>query len=225
MTFLRSFTLVFLFFSCAHAAMADTQYINDEVYVPVRSGAGNQFRIIHKGIKSGTKLDVKETSSDGDWVRVVTESGLEGWVRKQYLTSKPTAQLLLTNAQLNAEKKSAQVAYLQTELQTLKTQMTELESSCGQIESNKNTCDLELKEIRALSADAINLGDRYQRLLAKHDMTQTQFDTLQAENDRLRSDGTINQWLMGAGLVFSGVLLTFVLSGLKGKSRQSEWKS
>lgn len=218
------FLTAFLFLPAAKVT-AETQYINDEVRVPVRTGAGNGFRIIHKGIKSGTKLNVKEISEDGDWAHIVTEGGLEGWVRKQYLSKQPTAALLVNQAQLTAEKKSAQVAYLQNELKALQEKLDNVGSTCKTIENNKNTCDLELKELRALSTDAIRLNDRYQTLLTEHELIKTEFDSLQAENSSLRSDSTINQWMVGAALVLLGVVLALLVPSLRGKKNQSEWRN
>ncbi|MEQ8801570.1 MAG: peptide-binding protein, partial [Haliea sp.] len=45
----------------------DVRYISDTQYVPVRSGAGNEFRIVHRGIPSGTRLTVSRVSEDGEW--------------------------------------------------------------------------------------------------------------------------------------------------------------
>ena len=49
----------------AHAQ--DTQYISDMVLVPVRSGAGSEFRILNRGLPSGTALLVFGQSDDGEW--------------------------------------------------------------------------------------------------------------------------------------------------------------
>ena len=79
-------------------ALADIRYITDVAYVPMRSGAGNDYRIIHYGLKSGLKLNVLEYP-DGDWAKVQTPSGREGWIQKQYLVKKPIASDLLEKAQ------------------------------------------------------------------------------------------------------------------------------
>ena len=81
----------------------------------------------------------------------------------------------------------------------------------------------ELRKIRALSADAINLNQRYQDLLEKHELVQTEFDAVRAENDRLKSNNTINQWLFGAGLVIFGMFLMLVLPAFTRQKRYSDW--
>ena len=51
--------------SLPEASAQDTQYISDMVLVPVRSGAGSEFRIVNRGLPSGTALLVYGQSDDG----------------------------------------------------------------------------------------------------------------------------------------------------------------
>lgn len=205
------------------AAWADTRYITDVTYVPIRSGPGNQFRIIHSSLKSGTQMTVLEAPSDSDWTKVRTKGGTEGWVRTQYLISKPTANLQLQDAQAQLAKSLQQVADLQNELTALQTDHNTLSNSAIQQASERDQYADELKKLKTLAADAINLNQRYQELLAKHDLINTEFDTVRAENDRLKSDQTVSEWLFGAGLVFAGMLLMVIMPALKPKKTNSDW--
>ena len=67
-------TLLFSATSAAH----DIRYISDKQYVPLRSGASNEHRIVHRGLPSGTKLVVSSTSSDGLWSEITTQGGQKG---------------------------------------------------------------------------------------------------------------------------------------------------
>ena len=204
------------------SAWAETRYISDVVLVPVRSGAGNQFRIIHSGIRSGTKMTVLEDPG-GDWTKIRTEGGMEGWVRTQYLTSQPTAQLQLNDAQTRLKNATQKAQSLEEQLQTLEAEHDSLNKEASQQAQERDTYAEELQKLKVLSADAVNLNQRYQELLQRHEMIQTEFDAVRAENDRLKSDQTINQWLFGAGLMILGMILMLVLPALKPKKRHSEW--
>lgn len=205
------------------SSWAETLYVSDVVLAPVRSGAGNEYRIIHSGIKSGTKVTALEEDATGDWTRIVTDRGMEGWIRTQYLTPSPTAQMQLDKAQaaLSAAVEKAQT--LETRLQTLQSEHKALSAQATQQSQERDIFAEELRELKALSADAVNLNQRYQELLARHEMIQTEFDAMKAENDRLKSDQTINQWLFGAGLMILGMILMLVLPALRPKKRSSEW--
>jgi len=89
---LLAFTLVIL----ANTAQSqDIRYVSDTNTVPLRSGAGNEFRIVHRGIPSGTKLTVARNSADGVWSEITTERGTSGWIRSQYLMAEKPAKLKL----------------------------------------------------------------------------------------------------------------------------------
>ena len=104
-----SVPLVLLLFFCATASLAQSvRYVSDKQYVPLRSGAGNEYRIVHQGIPSGTRLTVARTSDDGTWSEITTDGGTSGWIRSQYLMSEVPAQLKLARITENAEKMKAE---------------------------------------------------------------------------------------------------------------------
>lgn len=207
----------------ASTAMAQTVYVSDVFFVPVRSGAGAQYRIVHQGIRSGTQMTLLGESSDGEWVNIRTEGGLEGWIQAQYLLREQPARLQLTAAQSKLAAATKRVEDLEAELKKLSTEHNSLAQSSNAHAKESEQYAEELRKIRALSADAINLNQRYQDLLAKYDLTQTEFDAVRAENDRLKSNKTINQWMFGAGLVVFGMFLMLILPAFVRQKRHSDW--
>lgn len=207
----------------ASTAIAQTVYVSDVFFVPVRSGAGAQYRIVHQGIRSGTQMTLLGESSDGEWVNIRTEGGLEGWIQAQYLLREQPARMQLTAAQSKLTAATKRAEDLEAELKKLSTEHNSLaQSSNAQAKESEQYAE-ELRKIRALSADSINLNQRYQDLLAKYDLTQTEFDAVRAENDRLKSNKTINQWMFGAGLVVFGMFLMLILPAFVRQKRHSDW--
>ncbi|MEX1236901.1 MAG: hypothetical protein WD994_01390, partial [Pseudomonadales bacterium] len=43
---------------------AATVYIRDTLYVPLRGGQSSEYRILHRGVKSGTPLELIEENAD-----------------------------------------------------------------------------------------------------------------------------------------------------------------
>lgn len=212
-----------LMFLLSISAMAETRYVTDVTYVPIRSGPGNQFRILHSSLKSGTQMTVLEAPSDSDWTKVRTKGGTEGWIRTQYLIKTPTARLLLQDSQTQLAQALKQVAELQNQLSALQTEHNTLNNTAVKQANERDQYADELKKLKSLAADAINLNQRYQDLLAKHDLTSTEFDAVRAENDRLKSDKTVSEWLFGAGLVFAGMILMIIMPAFKPKKTNSDW--
>ena len=61
--------------------VAETVYIKDTLYVPLRGGQSQGHRILHRGLKSGLKLERLETNDETGYSKVRTEAGLEGWLQ------------------------------------------------------------------------------------------------------------------------------------------------
>lgn len=207
----------------ASTAAAQTVYVSDVFYVPVRSGAGAQYRIVHQGIRSGTQMTLLGESTDGEWVNIRTEGGLEGWIPTQYLLREQPARMQLTTTQSRLAAATKRAEDLEAELKNLRAEHNVLARSSNEQAKESEQYAEELRKIRALSADAINLNQRYQDLLEKHELVQTEFDAVRAENDRLKSNNTINQWMFGAGLVVFGMFLMLILPAFVRQKRHSDW--
>lgn len=76
--------LIALLTALAAPVHAKTQYVSDQIVITLRSGQGEEFRIL-KHLRTGTPVEV--LAEDGPFLRVRIKDGTEGWVRKRYLTS------------------------------------------------------------------------------------------------------------------------------------------
>lgn len=196
-------------------------YVSDVFHVPMRSGAGNQFRIVYAALSSGTRVQIHET--EGDWSLITTDSGREGWVPSQYITHQPTARIQLAQVEQRLKNTQEQNAALTARVRELDQENARLKEQVQELSQTANQATEELTQLKELSADAVSLHNRHQELLEQHQMLQTNIDTLRAENDRLRNDDTVNKWLYGAGLVLLGIFLSILLPALKPKKRSSDW--
>lgn len=208
--------------SITHAQ--ETIYVDDVIYVPLRSGQGSEYRIINAAIKSGTQLTLLDEGEDGTWSQVRLPDGQEGWIRSQYLSREKTAQLKLNETQ-------ARLARLEQQNETLKDQNAVLINENSALkqsyqESDKTASQIaeELEELKKLSANAITLDENYQALLRKQEVLQTQNDSLRAENENLKNDKSLTFLLYGAGIFILGMIIAVILPVLKPKKTYSEWR-
>lgn len=200
-----------------------TVYISDVLFVPLRSGQGSQFRILNAGLKSGTRLIRTEVSEDGAWSKVTTPGGTEGWIRNQYVVEKETAQLKLNKALARLALLEKQSRAIKSENSTLLERNKTLENQAISAQRSESTMTKELQDIKKLSAGAIALDKRYQALLEKHELSQTNLESVTAENESLKTDQKMSFLFYGAGLLMLGMLLAIVLPVLKPKKSYSEW--
>src|SRR5699024_3510281 len=86
------------------------------VYVPLRSGAGPGYRIVHRGLKSGTQGEF--LGEEGDWAHI-RHGSVEGYVGKQYISHTPVAAIRLRDITRNNEELERTVATLRGQLDEL----------------------------------------------------------------------------------------------------------
>ncbi|MBB3168105.1 TIGR04211 family SH3 domain-containing protein [Simiduia aestuariiviva] len=211
---------------CSHSVSAqETRYISDQLFVPLRSGQGNQYRIIHRGLPSGTAVKFVEQSEDGEWSLVEVRNGDQGWIRNQYLLEEPTASVKLSRTEAELQKLREEFANLQNDYRDLSGDRSSALNNLSSLTAQRDQLAEELATIKQLSANAIDLNQRYQDLLKKHQMLQTEADILKASNQRLQNDKTYNQWIYGASILGIGMIFTLLIQSLSNRKRKSEWIS
>lgn len=201
-----------------------TVYVSDVLYVPLRSGASIEYRIINAAMKSGTKLTRLEQSEDEVWSKVLTEEGVEGWIRNQYLIDEMTSELKLNQTLTQLARLEKTNATLAKENAEVKSENAKLTRQLSSTSKSKSQLADEFESLRKLSAGAVALDKNYKELLQKHEVTQTQRDSLMAENEQLRNDRNLSFMLYGAGILILGMILAVIVPALKPKKGQSEWR-
>lgn len=222
--FLTAASATALLFSAAHSqAIAADRYITDELHVPMRSGQGNEFRILHRGLPSGTKLTLLQDSPDTGWAQVRTPGGEEGWVRRQYLESEPVAKIKLEKAQERLRHIESLQGNLGGEVRRLEAENGELSTSLKSEQERATQLAKELKELKALSADAVTLNQRHQKLLNQHELLKQKQAMSEAEIQRLSSSETQKWYMYGAISVLIGALIAMIAPHFRPRKRHSEW--
>jgi SH3 domain protein len=194
------------------------------VLVPVRSGPGSDYRIINRGLPSGTVLIVYGQSDDGEWIDVESPGGTRGWIPTQYLQTDPPAALLINDLRVELEQFRGERNRLVNQLDASSSEVDEVGGMVDQLESALETTRTELTEIKRVSAAAIELDLMNQQLVAELESERSEADLLRLENVRLRERITNNQMLDGALAVLLGVILAVIAPRLwPRKRRQDGW--
>ena len=213
--------LVFVFSSIA-AAQARTVWVDDKIYLPVRSGAGSQFRIIENAVPSGTAMELLEADQDG-YSKVRTAKGTEGWVSSQYLSATPIAATQLKKARQDLETAQADVRQMQDLLESVTGERDNLQNSESSLADRSSELMAELTRIKDIAANSINLERRNGELLQENQKIRNELEVLTAENERMEAGKESDFMLLGAGLVLGGVLLALLIPMLKPTRKNDNW--
>jgi len=197
-------------------------WISDEFLVPLRSTPCARCTIVHRGLKSGTKLQLLEMV-DG-WGHLITNRGVEGWAEEQYLVDQPIARIRVKTQ----EKELAALKQRNIELEEKVGELTQAANAVrGELDNsqdNQKSLTTELAEIREISSDAIALSEQNQQLVKNNHMLQRENDSLKANVDDLQKDQRNESFLYGGLTVFLGAILVILITKLRGRKRFSEWQ-
>lgn len=215
-------TIILLLLATSLPLQARTVYIDDTLYAPVRSGEGTQYRILHNGLRSGTPVELLERSESG-YSRVRTPDGIEGWIVSRYLSEQPIARDRLSAAQQQLERTRSELASLKESLQQTQAERDQLATAENRLEDRSEQLAEELREIKAISANAITLKERNQELQEVNQRLRNDVEVLTAEKERLEAKKESDFMLLGAGLVLLGVILALVVPLLKPTRKHDTW--
>jgi SH3 domain protein len=203
----------------------DIRYVTDVIFTPIRTGPGGDYRIINKGLRSGTAVTFHGITDDGVWAEVETKGGTRGFLRAQYLqTEVPRAnQLNILEAELAASKDRA--TKLKQNLNEAMEQLTSSDSDMSSTTTALAETRAELDEIKRISANAIQLDQLTKELTGKLEDASARNDLLTLENARLEDRVASNQHLQGALSVIAGILIALLIPRLTMKRRRNDgWR-
>ncbi len=203
------------------AMKPQTRYVADEFYVPLRETPCARCKIVHRGLKTGTKLTLLELR-DG-WGRVNTDKGVDGWMEEQFLAESPIARVQLNKDKAAMMKLKLRNNELEKVMAELRQQGKSLRGKLDSTTGSKENLALELANIKEISSDAIALNKQNQELVKQNHMLQRENDVLKANFEDLQKDKRNESFLYGGLTVFLGAILVVLVPKLRGRKRFSEW--
>jgi SH3 domain protein len=202
-------------------ATPEIGYISDQFYVPLRSSPCTTCKIVHKGLKSGTKLSV--LGEEEEWTLVTTESGYRGWVRSQHLSSEPVAREMLEESLFTINSLRSTNAQLELDMQNSFELVESLRASINELKASRNSLSKELANIKSISSKGIVLNEQNQLLVKHNHMLQEERDVLRTNVDDLQNNKHNESMLYGGFLVLLGSILAAIIPRLRGRKRLSGW--
>ena len=186
----------------AFPALAETNYVSDEMHITFRSGPASDRKII-KLLVSGQPLEVQQ--KQGDWALVHLPDGKEGWVLHRYLTTEEPCDMVLERLSANHAALTTRADALDKENSSLKSRNKTLENDLQATQADLKKTQTELNTLKKESAT-------YLALKAEHQKTDTQLteqtnrvDIL--ENELARAKNNYKMFLTGAGILVLGLII------------------
>lgn len=196
--------LTFLAFSAvANVHAEEKRYISDELSTWVRSGPGNDYRLIGT-LNAGEEVTLLQSNENSKYGQIRDSQGRTTWIPLSQLSEQPS---------------------LRSRVPELEQQVKDLTAKLANIDGSWNERTAEMQKKVAGSDDAINsLKDENQQLKNQLVVASKKVDAANVQlDDKQRT--IIMQWFMyGGGVLGMGLLLGLVLPHIiPGRKRKDRW--
>ncbi|MGI9298859.1 MAG: TIGR04211 family SH3 domain-containing protein [Luminiphilus sp.] len=207
------------------AALSETRYVTDLIFTPVRTGPGGDYRIINKGLPSGTEVTYYGITDDGVWAEIETKGGTRGYLRAQYLQSNAPRGSQVNALEATLAEEVARTAQLQRELDEAMGQLTSTDSSMSTAARELKETRETLAEVKRVSANAIQLDQMTKSLTGKLEEANGRNDLLKLENARLQDRISSNRAIEVVVLIVLGIMIALLVPRLSVKRRRNDgWR-
>jgi SH3 domain protein len=204
------------------AATGETRYISDNIPVTLRSGPSVENRIL-KNLPAGARVDVTGADEASGYSQVrVASDGTEGWILTRYLTDQPVARDRLAASEKDLADARSRVKELEAQVASLTDDLAATRERLEQASANNKNVTSELEDIRSASANAVQLRDQNESLKQRVADSEERVNRLTMQNTELASQSRQQWFIVGAGVLFGGILIGIVAPHLKRK-RRSTW--
>lgn len=203
----------------------EIRYVTDLIYTPIRTGPGGDYRIVNKGLPSGTQITYFGTTEDGVWAEVETRGGTRGYLRAQYLQVEAPRANQVNALENELESAQARVSELTAQLDASMDELTSSNEDMSTAARDLEATKQELAEIKRISANAIQLDRLTNELTSKLEDANAQNDLLKLENARLEDRIESREFLYGSLAVLAGIFIALVIPRLTVKRRRNDgWR-
>ena len=214
--------LLMSFLMSAAVSAQTTRYVSDELEIALRTGMGLEYRI-REMITSGTRLQVLENDDSG-YSKVITEGGLEGYVLTRYLSNSPSASERLAAAEQQVVTLELELAAHKDEIEQLNLQYTDSDGQNASLKETAQRLSKELDDLRRTASSAMALENENRQLKEKLQQIDHEIQALSIENNTLKDKSAKNWFLVGAAVLFGGILLGLIVPSLRTRKKNS-WSS
>ncbi len=182
-----------------HEAYAEIQYVSDMLIISVREGQNPEDPAVGY-LPSATPVDVLE-ETDG-LMRIRTDSGLEGWVRKKFIVAEKPKAVIITELKLQISEleKNLQEIQAGSDDEGLKKMMQGYQKEIQEIQTKIQGYQEEIQTLKTALNNAKetstthqsslkSINDKYQQLLKKQNkktVDTQEITTLKTENKALK---------------------------------------
>jgi len=202
---------------------AQTRYITDDFEIMLRTGPSIQNKII-RPLRSGTPIELLREDSGNGHSQVQTRNGEIGYVLTRFISTNPSARSRVQYLQKQVTQLKSDPDQIRSALAESQEQNQNLISENSELTEQLSSTTVELKKIQDVSANAVNISTKNERLEAEVQQLLLQLDDIRIQNEDLKDQSQRLNKLIGGGFVVLGIFLGWILS-ISGRRSRNSWGS
>jgi len=212
--------LTFLLLTPLTSPAETIRYVSDQLEITMRNGQGVKYAI-KRVLTSGDRLDLIESGSSG-YSKIRTLEGVEGWVLTRYLMNAPSTRNLVEDSEQKVANLELELAETKKELQNISTKITTSDSENITLVETSQRLKKELDAIKEMASSSIALDNENIQLKQRIQQNDHHMQALALENTAMKNSEGQNWFLMGAAVLFGGIVLGLFLPRLR-FHRKNSW--
>ena len=197
------------------SALADTVYIHDMLYVPLRSKPETDANAVTKSLASGTALELLMRSENSDFVMVrhrdSNGESTDGYIHQQYLTKAPVAAARLEALTSENQALIDQVRQLENDYATLDQALASQTQRYAEANEALTLAQVETERMRKLSQSAAELDADRTRLEQQNALMVEEISDLRSLESKKQAEIQQQWYLIGVGSALGMALMGFLL--------------
>ena len=228
------FIVAFIVSASINSVFADTRYVSDRLIISVRDGQDQNAAVLGY-LETAAPVEILE--ENGDFLRIRTEDGLEGWVRAQYIVSETPKTLIIDNLKNEINALNKKIQAIKNKKDSTSNTLSESKKMYREkIEELKEEVNINQKFAAKAKSDFIELNNKYTNLLNNSKNTEkliNEVEKLKKSNNELNTEvkslrmdrknplksNRIQSFIAGAGVL----LLGFILGGSAKKRKKTRF--
>lgn len=209
--------------STALPTLAETRYVTDQLKITLRSGESSNHRIVRM-LSSGMAVQVLSNNAESGYSRVRAGDS-EGYVLTRQLLNEPSARDQVAALKAKVAALSSAPSKLQQDLNELSSKNQALQAANTRLETEKLTLEQDFAALQRTASSAVQIADERNTLRKQVSDLARQSADLQLRTNELENSNLQKWFLIGAGVLFGGMVLGLILPNLKLRRRRSNWDS
>ena len=191
-------------------------YITDQLDLPIRADKSFDKNIIRL-LPSGTELSLLQSTEDG-WAQIQFDDTI-GWIKSFYLSPDPSARDKLKKLTRNYNANKLLISKLSGEKEELENQLLTLKQDNTDLVVQSSKSQAEKEHIEQIYQDALKLEHENEKLIQEKLQLKAELQ-LAVNNTRIQKDTSSRNWfIVGAIVLFFGMIIGFIVPGLLNKRR------